>query len=291
MPIIPPRPSGPPLNALRAFEAAARLGGFKMAASELNVTAGAVAQHVKYLEEWCGEQLFERHAKGVRLTGTGAAVLPEFIAAFDALSRATQSLRSKTRPKQVNIAASPSIAQLWLAPRLPEIRAALPGVSISVTAMEEPPNLTREPYDLAIFFEETARQDVDYQFAADLLLPVCTPALAQGLAEPGDMAQVPCLFDLSWPQDWALWLEHLPPNARFTPKGPEFSLYSLAVQEALGGAGILMGHLSLVQRYLDRGELVAPFAGRVGAARYLTVTRRSNMAGEMAENVVNLLTR
>ena len=80
--LTPPKPAAPPLNSLRAFEAAARLGGFKAAAAELSVTPGAVAQHIKQLEAWCGAQLFERKSQGVRLSALGAAVSADFSAAF-----------------------------------------------------------------------------------------------------------------------------------------------------------------------------------------------------------------
>lgn len=94
MAISPPRPKGPPLNALRAFEAAARLGGFAAAADELCVTSGAIAQHIKSLESWAGADLFERRSQGVRLTALGSAVAAQFSAAFDGLGEAVHSLRS-----------------------------------------------------------------------------------------------------------------------------------------------------------------------------------------------------
>ena len=119
MTVSPPRPKGPPLNALRAFEAAARRGSFSAAADELCVTPGAVAQQVKSLEAWAGARLFLRHAQGVELTALGLDVLPGFVAAFDRLGEAAQALRSQAAPDTIGIAALPSIAQLWLSPRLP----------------------------------------------------------------------------------------------------------------------------------------------------------------------------
>ncbi len=290
MPVLPPRPKGPPLNALRAFEAAARLGGFKQAAQELNVTPGAVAQQVKQLETWCGAVLFERHATGVRLGALGQQVLPDFIAAFDAMARAHQHL-SSAAANRLRIAALPSIAQLWLGPRLPDIRAALGGVSISVTAMEEPPNLAREPYDLSIFFEPKPRKQAWFQSGRDQLLPVCAPALAAQLRDPVDMAAHPCLFDLAWPDDWEKWLQSLPETARFTPSGPAFSLYSMAVAEAIAGAGILMGHRALVVPDLASGRLVAPFEQTQRINSFLTVekrigARRNRMLDRLADLLV-----
>lgn len=119
----PLKPKAPPLNALRAFEASARLGGFKAAAAGLSVTPGAVAQHVKTLESWAGAPLFERMSQGVRLTPLGQAVAEDFSLAFDRLGAAVARLRADARPKQVRLAVLPSIAQLWLARRMPRVGA------------------------------------------------------------------------------------------------------------------------------------------------------------------------
>ncbi|MCP5076347.1 MAG: LysR family transcriptional regulator [Rhodobacteraceae bacterium] len=273
MPVTPPRPKGPPLNPLRAFEAAARLGGFRLAASELNVTPGAVAQHVKFLEAWCDGLLFERQATGVQLTPLGQSVLPEFIAAFDALAAASQALRTNASPTRINIAALPSIAQLWLAPRLPKIRQVLPGISVSVTAMETPPNLAREPFDLSIFFAPDVQSDAALQLASDELTPVCSPEMADQISSLGDLANLPCLSDQMWPNDWSNWLHQADPELSLSLSGPSYSLYSLAVEEALNCAGVLMGHMSLVKRFLETGDLVAPFSLSIKSDHHLTIYR------------------
>ena len=145
--LTPPRPKSVPLNALRAFEAAARLGGFKAAAIELNVTAGAVAQHIKSLENWAGSPLFERMSQGVGLTDLGREVSSDFQAAFDMLGKATTKLRDIAGPRQIRIAVLPSIAQLWLSHRLPQARSIEADTTISITALDTPPNLGREAYD------------------------------------------------------------------------------------------------------------------------------------------------
>ena len=107
MAVAPPRPKPPPLNALRAFEAAARLGGFSAAAQELCVTQGAIAQQIKHLEDWAGATLFVRHARGVRLSAAGKAVLPRLGEAFDALGDVTQTLRRESAASEVRIADNP----------------------------------------------------------------------------------------------------------------------------------------------------------------------------------------
>lgn len=257
MSVAPPRPKTLPLNALRAFEAAARLGGFAAAADELGVTAGAVTAHVKALEENLGAPLFERHARGVRLTVLGQTSLPEFTAAFDQLGLAVQGLRAEAAPRTVHIATLPAIAQLWLSPRLPAIRAAAPQITISITAMEEPPNLKRTPYDLSLFYQTPGEGRA---LGPDTIFPVCAPILAARLHHPADLAHVACLTDSTWADDWQLWADIAMPGQGFMPKGPAFSLYALAVEEAVNGAGVLIGHGALVAGHLATGALVAPFA-------------------------------
>lgn len=277
MPVSAPRPSGPPLNALRAFEAAARLGGFTAAAGELCVTPGAIAQHVKTLEAWAGAQLFERHGKGVRLTGLGTAVIAEFSAAFDHLGTAVQSLRATAAPNHVRIAALPSIAQLWLSRRLPDIRVNVPNVTISITALETAPNLQREPYDLSIFFETGAPGEDAILVARDVIFPVCIPRLAGALSGPGDLNDATCLHDANWSQDWPAWLSAAHHEQDINVYGPTFSLYSLALEEALNGAGVLMAHEALVEPHLQSGALVAPFKTRLELQQALSI-RQARMS-------------
>ena len=209
----------PQLNALRAFEAAARLGSFARAADELSVTAGAIAQHVKSLEAWAGDRLFRRRAQGTELTALGASVLADFAGAFDQLGLAVQKLRSNAAPKAIRIAALPSIAQLWLSPRLPDIRATMPDVSISVTALEHVPNMMREPFDLAIFFEDHPVSDHSIVISRDVVFPVCAPVIAGRLNGPPDLANETLLHDTAWYDDWQNWLSVAAPGIRLDVSG------------------------------------------------------------------------
>lgn len=263
MPVAPPPPRSLPLTALRAFEAAARLGGFAAAAAELGVSPGAVTAQVKALEDRLGAALFQRQTKGVRLTALGAAAAGGMTEAFDALARAEAVLRARAAPQVVHIATLPALAQLWLSPRLPALRASAPEISVSITALEAPPNLKRAPYDLSLFPATSGGRLV----AADELFPVCTPALAARLRTPADLAALPCLSDASWADDWARWL--VAAGADVAVRGPVYSLYALAVEEAVNGAGVLMGHGPLVAGHLADGRLVAPFSLRLPIAQGL----------------------
>ena len=265
MPVAPPRPKDLPLTALRAFEAAARLGGFAAAAQELGVTPGAITAHIKQLEQRLGAPLFARTPRGVRLTALGQQTLPAFTEAFDTLGAAVNDLRAAAAPRTVHIATLPAIAQLWLSPRLPALRAAAPDITISITALEQPPNLKRSPYDLSLFFDE----DPAGRLAPDVIFPVCAPALAARLSGPQDIARFPCLSDATWSDDWALWAATRHADPPTIPQGPSFSLYALAVEETVNGAGLLIGHEALVAAHLADGRLIAPFPQRLKLKRGL----------------------
>ncbi|MFT5158634.1 MAG: DNA-binding transcriptional LysR family regulator [Paracoccaceae bacterium] len=288
MSINPPRQRLPPLNALRAFEAAARLGGISKAADELCVTPGAIAQHVKALEDWAGAKLFSRQAKGVVLNDLGQRCLSDFETAFDQIHIATQNLRIRAAPNSIRIAALPSLAQLWVSPRMPLLRAKFPDARISIAALEQPPNLDREGYDIAVFLEPTDAPSGQVM-AMDMIGPVCTPSLAQQLKGPTDLSEVLWLKDSIWENDWAHWLLETKTEIRLQPQSVSFSLYALAVDEACNGAGVLMGHKSLVSQHLQSGRLVAPFGMHVRTDKVITASLRDNEKRFLPGQIVDAL--
>lgn len=270
MSVRPPRPPLPPLNALRAFEAAARLGSFSRAAEEIGVTQGAIAQQVRHLEAFLGLTLFLRLPQGVALTEAAREARPRLSAAFDALALAVQELRASHAGRALAIAALPCIAQLWLSPRLPALQRAFPGLPISISAMENPPAGRHESFDLALFYLSEPPADASV-LAEDSLFPVCAPALARSLLTPADLAGQTLLHDAVWRGDWARWLRHAGASGIDAGRGPSYSLYALALDAALGGAGILIGRRSLVAPHLADGRLVAPFADELPSGDRLTL--------------------
>ncbi|PZR92648.1 MAG: LysR family transcriptional regulator [Stutzerimonas stutzeri] len=258
MPVKPPRPALPPLNALRAFEAAARLGSFSKAAEEIGVTQGAIAQQIRHLEAFLGLTLFRRLPQGVALTEAAQEARPRLSAAFDALAVTVQDLKASHAGRALTIAALPCIAQLWLSPRLPALQQAFPGLAISISAMEDPPTGRHESFDLALFYLAAPPADA-LALGEDSLFPVCTPALAGKLRTPADLAAQTLLHDAVWRGDWARWLRHAGAGGIDPGRGPSYSLYALALDAALGGAGIVIGRRSLVAPYLAKGRLVRPF--------------------------------
>ncbi|WP_377507692.1 LysR substrate-binding domain-containing protein [Octadecabacter sp. R77987] len=291
MAVSPMRPKGPPLNALRAFEAAARLGSFAAAAEELCVTAGAVSQQIKSLEDWAQVTLFHRRAQGVSLTPAGTALIPTLGTAFDALGQAVRDLRQSARHTALHIAAMPSVAQLWLSPRLRAIRRALPDVQISVTVTEAPPNLARELFDASLFMREPASAPGALELVDDTIFPVCTPALAARITTPQDLAHHTLLHDQAWARDWPLWARAAGLNGAHLTEGPQFSLYALALDEAKAGAGILMGHACLVQPALEDGSLCRPFAQSVATGSALMLeTPPAHAPSTVTRRLIDVLT-
>ncbi|MBO9451302.1 LysR family transcriptional regulator [Tropicibacter sp. R16_0] len=271
MSVSPPRPKGPHLNALRAFESAARLKSFAAAANELSVTPGAITQHIKALEAWAESELFVRHKRGVELTPLGEELLPELTAAFDMLGGAVQSLRTKGTPNKIRIATLPSIAQLWLSEKLGKLRRIAPDISVSVVAVETPPNLAREPYDVSIFFKSGTLEKTETALFQDRIFPVCTPEAAARLNSVSDLENETLIHDSTWAGDWELWLKTFPEISRRGTRGPTHSLFSVALEEACNGAGILMAHEALVLAKLRSGALIAPFPEKVSLDRSLVM--------------------
>lgn len=273
MPVSCSRAKSPSLNALKAFEAAARHQSFVKAAQELNVTAGAVAQQVKQLEDWIGCPLFQRSAQGIKLTPESQKALPMLSAAFDQLSEAVTHLRHLSAPTEIVIAALPSVALLWLSPRLPRLSAAFPEYYFSVAALEQPPNFRREAYDVAVFYVGEDIPGVKrIGLGQDELFPVCAPSLLHAQqALNKDWTDLRLLHDTVWRNHWSLWLNAAGLAHVNASKGAEFSLYSLALQAAIDGAGVLMGRGSLIGNALDTGKLVRVSELRVPAPNELSL--------------------
>lgn len=282
MAVAPPRPKGPPLNALRAFEAAARLGSFAAAAEELSVTPGAVSQHIKAVEAWSGLPLFRRRAQGVELTEAGRQVAPVLVGAFDGIGEATRMIREMKPRATLTVAALPSVAQLWLYPRLAAIRAALPGVRLSIYALETPPNLRRDLFDLSLFPRAPEECPDGLTLAMDEIFPVAAPQVADRVQSAWDLGDETLLADESWASDWPDWAAAEGAVLPDLGDAPRFSLYSLAVEEAVAGAGILMGHGFLLEQPLRAGRLVPLFARRHPTGRMLMLDRPVHPRGDLA---------
>jgi LysR family glycine cleavage system transcriptional activator len=268
----------PPLNAARAFEAAARHLSFTEAAAELNVTQAAVSHQVRALEDWLGLALFRRGNRRIDLTDAGRAYLPELRAGLDRIAAATAAVAERAERGAVHLTTLQSLASKWLLPRLPDFHARCPQIDVLIAATDRCADLHREEVHLALRFttrERVARQDlVAVHVMDEAIFPVCAPALLAGdppLAAPADLARHVLLRDCvaDTPEDpgWTVWCRSAdidPPAA-----GPErgFSDSALVLQAAIAGQGVALARLSLVRDDLAAGRLVRPF-GPVLKTRY-----------------------
>ena len=294
MSVTPKRPRGPALNSLRAFEAAARHSSFALAAEELNVTAAAISQQVKSLEEWAGCSLFNRKAQAISLTPHGRNNLEKLTVAFDELAEIGRSLKSHSPKKELHIATLPSIAQLWLPKRLKSFRAKFPDINLPVTAMETPPNLSRELYDASIFFYnlEDVNEVRQTIISKDYIVPVGSHAINERFKLSCDFNMFSRLHDQTWSLDWSLWSKEANIHLEDTKLGPRFSLYSLAVEEAKSGAGILIGHVCLIEEPLNNGDLLQLHDKIIFSGKALTLeTPSGEPSDEHLRGLLEIITK
>jgi LysR family transcriptional regulator, glycine cleavage system transcriptional activator len=276
----------PPLNALRAFEAAGRLGSFKEAAAELHVTHGAVSQHVRLLEEWLGAPMFERRNRRVLLTPAATAYLEDIGPLFEQLSQATARYGFPgTVSRTLSVNAPATFTLRWLVPRLATFRAAHPDVDVNVETSNESVESVKEKHDVVIrggpdtFYGYSMRP-----FLSEERIPVCSPALLQRLAlrMPDDLRRHTLLHTSSLPRLWPDWLAKaqipaLKPAATLT-----FDHFYLTLQAAIDAIGIAMGPTALVSDDLAAGRLVTPFDGpRLPSRSYCTYVPEGKSADDL----------
>ncbi|SAK80810.1 transcriptional regulator [Caballeronia calidae] len=265
----------PSLNALRAFEAAGRLGSFKQAAAELHVTQGAISQQVRLLEAWLGATLFERHNRRVVLTPAARVYLADVGPLFDQLSQATARYGlSEAVSRTLTVNSLATFTLRWLVPRLEKFRARHPDVEVRIETSNEPVERLKDAYDIVIRGgPDTFYGYVMRPFLSEARLPVCSPALLRRvpLRTPEDMRRHTLLHTSSLPRVWPDWLAQanvpsLVPAAVLT-----FDHFYLTLQAAVDGMGIAMGPTALVADDLAAGRLVAPFAApRLPSRSYCT---------------------
>lgn len=261
----------PPLNWVRAFEAAARHEGFLRAAQELGVSAGAVSQQIKLLERRLGAALFERHARGVRLTKTGSAYRDALGPALDAIDQASRTVSDGGRPAALRIAALPAIAEKWLTPRLSRFQAIAPEIAVQLITAETVESAAKAKFDVAVHYEtEVGHGLASMPLFRDEILPVCSPVFCHkfSLKKPADLLRCRLLYDTKWMQDWGRWCEAAGLPLRDLTREFGFSLYNMAVEAAIEGQGVLIGHKALVSRELAAGNLIAPFDLAVPAPHF-----------------------
>ena len=257
------RRSLPPLNALRAFEAAARHGSFTKAANELCVTPGAVSRQVQVLEEHLGTPLFTRMNREVVLSPQGQRYREALSAAFDQINASTSSLKSG---RELHISSYMTFGMRWLVPRLPTFMQQYPKYPITFTTT--PPNIfdiISGTIEVAILMGKGDWPSVEMHPLFPVVTePVVSPELLKKfpLKSPEDLANVALLHSSARPDDWADWIESVP-NLSLAQSGRAmFESSSLAFEAAVHGMGAAMGQRALIVRELDSGKLITPFKHR-----------------------------
>lgn len=256
----------PPLNAVRAFAAAARHQSFTQAAAELFVTHGAISRQVKALEEFLGVALFERRVRQVSLTPEGQRFFAEVAPALEQIGAAARALMAEEESasaRTVSINVRPSFAVRWVIPRLPDFVAQFPGIAPRVVTSTVSPDQASEPFDVAIRRGRSAGwpPSIAVQpFMQDEALVVGTPALfaTAPVAEPRGLAAHVLLWSRSRPDDWDHWKRQVG-APRLRPAGQlQFDHLHFVLQAALDGLGFALAPASLVSHDLAAGRLVCP---------------------------------
>lgn len=260
----------PPLNGVRAFEAAARTGAFTAAAAELNVTPAAVSRLVRLLEQRLGVVLFDRLANRLTPTQAGEAFRAGLTPLLDRLARLTAEVVASAGAQVLTVGAGPSFAVRWLIPRLADFTRRHPGIEVRIaTGGAAAPFAEGWSCGIRLGDGNWPGLVAESLVAADLL-PVCTPAVATRLRRPADLLPVTLLRVAHAPGDWPRWAEAAGVPA-LRAAGPVFDFYGQAQQAAADGVGIAMGIRPYVDDDLAAGRLVAPFAVSVpkGGGWYL----------------------
>ena len=251
----------PPLNGVRAFEAAARHESFTRAAEELAVTQAAVSQQVRRLEDWLGAKLFNRTEGGLELTETGRTYLPVLRDAFDAIAEATARIRPLPHSGILTVSSMPSFIRKWLVSRLPLFAEQHPEIDVNLDAESRLVDFARDNVDCAIRLGRGGWEGVvaEKLFSEDTF-PVCSPALVEaGLVAIEDLRRFRLLHDETLVQ-WKHWLRAAAMEDLGWVRGPRTQDSALLIQMAIEGQGVALAQRVLVMDDLRAGRLVRPFA-------------------------------
>lgn len=244
---------------LRAFESAARLESFTLAAIELHVTQSAISHQVRKLEEYFGRSLFIRRNRRVELTAEGRRLRESLSRVFDAIETACAEVALASNAQVLALHCSPSLAAKWLGPRLPGFMQAFPDITIRLTSGAEPIDLTRmRELDVAISYGAPQERAgiVSLPLGTEHIAPLCSPVLLSAhTAIQKQLAHLTLIDSQLSPVTWADWFTRnglaLPARPR-----PSYDRAALAISAAVDGLGVILESTRLAERELDSGELV-----------------------------------
>lgn len=280
----------PPLNAVRAFEAAARHVSFTKAAGELHVTHGAVSRQVALLEQWLGTALFMRTSSLLKLTEEGRLYLAEITAALDRVAVASSQVQERGALTALRISAPPTFTMRWLIPRLSGFQRRLPEVEIKLTTSMAAVNFQEHDYDVAIRGQHAPLEHGhSVRFMTELIVPVCHVDLLEGgaLVRPHDLAQHTLLSYQTEPHAWVDWLAAAGLPSGFRAAGQlNFEQMYFALQAAAEGLGVVLVPLFLVADDIAAGRLAAPFGTFAAKERGYYANVRATLARHAGTEVL-----
>ena len=260
----------PPLNALRAFEAAARHLSLTKAAVDLNVTSGALSHQIRGLEDHLGLKLFERGVRSIALTAAGKALHPGLQAGFLHIRDALASLKTSGDTRVLVISTPPGFTSKWLAPRLYRFSIAYPEIDVRVSSSMNNANFATDGVDAAI---RNLPVDAAHDEALEVeklldqfLMPVCSPAFVEKhgpFTSPDMLRGVPLIHDDSFSSrammpNWVDWFAAAGVRDADVSHGLRFNSADHALDATVEGAGVLLAHDALAYDDLRTGRLVAP---------------------------------
>jgi LysR family transcriptional regulator of beta-lactamase len=266
-----------PLNALRAFEVSARHLSFTRAADELNVTQTAISQHVKNLEERMGVPLFRRLPRGLALTDEGLALLPVLAESFGRMGAVLAQFRDGQFREVLTVGAVGTFAVGWLIPRLCDFQQAHPFIDFRLFTNNNRVDLAGEGLDCAIRFGDGAWHGTEAEpLMASPLSAVCSPAIAQRLHAPADLAKELLLRSYR-ADEWARWFAAAGVDCPLV-RGVVFDSSLTMAEAAAQGAGVALLPVNMFGRELQGGRLVRPFAVEIETGGYWLTRLKSRRA-------------
>ena len=252
----------PPLNALRAFEATARLSTLAAAAEELNVTPSAVSHQIRALEETLGVTLFQRANRRLTLTKEGQTLLPGLSDGFRRLTAAVAELERNHREGVLTVSMLSTMAMRWFMPRLPQFQIEHPAIEVRISTTVRTVDLEREDIDIAIRHGggHWPGLHADFLFQMETI-PVCSPELLSStpLKLPNDLRRHILLHADARPDDWRTWPEKIGESGLEPARDLTFDTTDFALAAAIRGLGVAIADRHIVRDDIESGRLIAPF--------------------------------
>ena len=290
----------PPLNALKAFEVAARRGSFKLAAEELGVTAAAVSQQVRNLEHYLGKNLFNRSNNRIDLTDAGIAIFSDVSSAMAGIASIAERFVGTGQRTHLSISTIPALAESWLAPRLAEFGRGHAGVSVEVRVEDDPVDLLRDDIDIRLTYgDHLYPHHRTLPLFRDSVTPMHAPGFATMYGGDIDLARIPDehLIHVDWGEniadypDWAAWFEIAGiARAPDTSRGTRVYNASLAIALAARGMGVALGQTELAHRDIASGALLTPSPTTLSLPReYCAVCNETRSAYTPVINLLEIL--